>query len=547
MKPTRRRALVASIIFLLLGLYSARPIPALANISSDFRQCANMDSSLGDCHWINSVLQGSKSKYIEGMSVPQRLILTDISGASGTTHTLHFHVDATKGGLHAYDWLTSWDQARVAAIQGGIPYNDLFGQTCNAEFDGVLAACQSLAASANHVDVDVPDDAFVSNDGATQPHITAYETAFGNRTVEIFGDASITGEMLTLSHTVPDQRDTGDSTINYSLSWTSASTQIMIELAGHLALGPKVGGIGWGQGLGAGSIPGGPFHISLDDLDGSSLGSQDNQIQPGSGVVVPPQLIVIKHVVGGPNIASDFQITVTATNPSPATFPGAEAPGTTVTLGVGSYSVEEQNLTGYTESKSADCSGSIDAGQTKTCTITNTFKATTSLSTTPNPSTATVGDTLKDSATLSGGFNPTGSITFTLYSDAACTKLTYTDVVTVNGNGTYNTDSAGTPSGGNVSNAAGTWSWTADYSGDQFNSASSSKCGDEPVTVNKANTTIATTQDPSTATVGATLSDKATLSGGFKPTGTITFTLYSDTACTKAGVRPAGSVKGAGA
>ena len=180
MKPTRRRALVASIIFLLLGLYSARPIPALANISSDFRQCANKDSSLGDCHWINSVLQNSKSKYIEGMSVPQRLILTDISGASGTTHTLHFHVDATKGGLHAYDWLTSWDQARVAAIQGGIPYNDLFGQTCNAEFDGVLAACQSLAASANHVDVDVPDDAFVSKDGATQPHITAYETAFGN-------------------------------------------------------------------------------------------------------------------------------------------------------------------------------------------------------------------------------------------------------------------------------------------------------------------------------------------------------------------------------
>src|SRR5258707_5016857 len=76
---------------------------------------------------------------------------------------------------------------------------------------------------------------------------------------------------------------------------------------------------------------------------------------------------------------------------------------------------------------------------------------------------------------------------------------------------------------------------------------SSSKCGDEPVTVNKANPTIATTQDPASATVGATLSDKATLSGGFNPTGTITFTLYSDTACTKSGFSAAGRVNGAGA
>ncbi|HZC03490.1 MAG TPA: hypothetical protein VE844_19705, partial [Gammaproteobacteria bacterium] len=50
---------------------------------------------------------------------------------------------------------------------------------------------------------------------------------------------------------------------------------------------------------------------------------------------------------------------------------GAASPGTTVTLDAGSYSVDEVELSGYTKSLGTDCSGSIAAGETKTCTITN--------------------------------------------------------------------------------------------------------------------------------------------------------------------------------
>ena len=88
-------------------------------------------------------------------------------------------------------------------------------------------------------------------------------------------------------------------------------------------------------------------------------------------------LVVIKTVENdnttnpGTKTASDFNITVTGTNPSPATFVGAGSPGTTVTIGSGSYSVDEAADTDYTKTRSADCSGTISAGQTKTCTITN--------------------------------------------------------------------------------------------------------------------------------------------------------------------------------
>jgi hypothetical protein len=42
-----------------------------------------------------------------------------------------------------------------------------------------------------------------------------------------------------------------------------------------------------------------------------------------------------------------------------------------LTVDAGAYSVNEPDVAGYTASYSADCIGTIAAGQTKTCTITN--------------------------------------------------------------------------------------------------------------------------------------------------------------------------------
>src|SRR5439155_539479 len=64
-------------------------------------------------------------------------------------------------------------------------------------------------------------------------------------------------------------------------------------------------------------------------------------------------------------------------NDTPDDFAGAEDPGTTVTLDAGSYSVSEGAVAGYTESASADCSGTIANGETKTCTVTNDDQAAT--------------------------------------------------------------------------------------------------------------------------------------------------------------------------
>lgn len=107
-------------------------------------------------------------------------------------------------------------------------------------------------------------------------------------------------------------------------------------------------------------------------LHGRALGQTEVTLIANT-VSIPAILHVIKHVItdnGGTADASDFTMNVTGTNVSNPSFVGAEG-GTTVTLDAGSYSVDENVFSGYTKSLGANCSGTIAAGDTKTCTITN--------------------------------------------------------------------------------------------------------------------------------------------------------------------------------
>jgi hypothetical protein len=256
---------------------------------NDFRQCANNETTgtvtgLGNCHWIGSILQSGNSLYVEGMSVPQQAIFTAIAATVGNVHTLTFEVDFTKGGGHGYDWLTSYAQAVAAAATAGIT---LTLNPCGPELPASLVStCNSLRSGTNTFTVTVPDDPFVSSDGSTQSRINGYESIYGDRTIMIYGNASISAASLTLTHSVPDLGDTGDSTVFYTLSWTSTSTAVLVEMAGHLAKGGTEPDA-WGVGQGVSSIQGGPSHFSLRQLDGASTGGQDNSIN--SGGVVPAQ------------------------------------------------------------------------------------------------------------------------------------------------------------------------------------------------------------------------------------------------------------------
>jgi hypothetical protein len=144
------------------------------------------------------------------------------------------------------------------------------------------------------------------------------------------------------------------------------------------------------------------------------------------------------------------------------------------------------------------------------------------------------GNKLTDTATLAGGYSPTGLITFKLYDPTS--TLRDTETATVNGDKDYPTPT------GFVPDMAGTWQWVASYGGDGNNTAVASAMGDEPVVVSKAGPTIATTLSKSRAEVGTAIHDSATLTGvTADASGTVKYTVFSDAACS-AGTQDAGTV-----
>ena len=150
-----------------------------------------------------------------------------------------------------------------------------------------------------------------------------------------------------------------------------------------------------------------------------------------------------------------------------------------------------------------------------------------------------VGTQIHDTAQVSGGANPTGTVSFFLYppSDTDCTSgnspgwVQHVDV-TLGADGSAT--SAATPF---TTTQVGTYNWIATYNGDANNDSATTKCSDEQVTIGKDPTTVSTIASAG-GVVGTAIHDSAHVTGTFQPTGTVTFTLYgpTDTTCSGAGI-----------
>jgi hypothetical protein len=147
--------------------------------------------------------------------------------------------------------------------------------------------------------------------------------------------------------------------------------------------------------------------------------------------------------------------------------------------------------------------------------------------------TVPVGGSISDTATLSGGVSPTGTITFTLFGpdNATCSGTPiFTSTKAVNGNGDVTSDSYTTT-------AAGTYRWVARYSGDGNNAAAGPTACNDPFeqTVGTKITPGIVTRASAAVPAGGAISDTATLSNAFNPTGTITFTVFGPNNATCSG------------
>lgn len=146
-----------------------------------------------------------------------------------------------------------------------------------------------------------------------------------------------------------------------------------------------------------------------------------------------------------------------------------------------------------------------------------------------------VGTQIHDTAQVSGGDNPTGTVTFFLFSPSDATCRTNEDGAGAIWSGSValgadgSASSAGSPF---TTTEVGTYNWIATYSGDANNKGASTACSDEPVVIGMDPSSMTTTASSGGPT-GTVIHDTATVTGSSDMTGTVTFTLFapSDATC----------------
>ncbi|MHB9093001.1 MAG: hypothetical protein ACYC7H_16450, partial [Chloroflexota bacterium] len=355
-------AAVLALALLSLALPSgAAPAPPSPSVGT-YDQCSNdlgtgyTSGDLG-CRWINGNLNANNSTYYEGDATVQRLWLTGM--VPGSQHTVTVKYGTTKGGKHAYDFLTTWNWSEDW-ISDADRCQDITG--CEAAPELTLA----IPKDANARGFDGAASVFSMRGGsltsATTPAIVSGTYAGDSETVITVGfTAASSGSMCTTKGSV--------TTCDAAL-WFGA----------HVAETASWTGIDGTTG--ATTIPGSPYHVALDAVDGTAIGSRDNQMQ-SNAIILPTTLKLVKTVTndnGGTAVPDDWTLSAAAASPTDLNFSNLGGSGTfqNVHFGVG-YVLSESAKAGYTAGnwlcdKTGVLSGStvtLAMGDAVTCTITN--------------------------------------------------------------------------------------------------------------------------------------------------------------------------------
>ena len=345
-----------------------------------YDQCSNDDGdgyAIADtgCRWTQGNIQSNNSTYFEGDSTVQRLWMEGY--VPGSSHTITFKYGTTKGGSHAYDYLTTWN-----ASENWVTVAD----RCQ-DVTGCTTASETTAVMQN--DPNVTDS--IEPAGASRL-FTIRGATITNVSVPTIVTGSYAGDsetVVTIAFTVGAANGPMCSTKKVQ-GQDVTSCGMAVWFGAHVAKGSEW--TAFNSTTGAGAIPGSPYHVALDAEDGTSIGQRDNQMQ-SAAIVQTSSITIIKDAV--PNDAQDFAFTTTGTGLSGFSLDddtNATLSNTKVfnSLTAGTYTITEGTVAGWSLTGNLNCVDpttnstinlgtrtatiNLAAGENVTCTFVNTLQ-----------------------------------------------------------------------------------------------------------------------------------------------------------------------------
>jgi hypothetical protein len=439
-------------------------------------------------NWVNGDANGTKAHWQEGDFVPYRV---RISGIKAGTHRLEIHYDEVSSSKHAFDYLGSYDASETTSSTP----TELHANKNNPCIDVVqtnemaAAECNPTAVPAGHTSaIPIPTLEDCGESAGTGPALTSSP---GN--VVIFGPSGTSlGTVEYHEQNIPSGKGSCSTSvyINFTSPVIDSTHTIVIAWGGHIASEAD-----WGAGNSAVAIHGSPYHMYVDGLDGTG-GAVDHQLSTSAIVFRPSITTDIQNSLGVSLAGASIPVNTTVHDTATMTGATGNAGGTvtynrfttidctgtptpqtvTVTNGIVPNSSDFTPTTAGSYSYQAVYSGSSGPPENlaamSPCEPLTVMKVQPAISTTALSS-VILGGSLHDTAHLTGGFNPTGMIAFTLYAagDTTCKTALKTVQTEVNkGDGDYESPA--------VAPAVGGYQWVASYSGDANNLAATTSCND---------------------------------------------------------------------
>jgi hypothetical protein len=250
-------------------------------------QCANgavggVPVQCAGVGWQNGNLNHNQAHYLEGQSIPYRLVFSGMVIGSTNTVTIEWDTTENSGGNHAIDYLTTFDQTETTADPcSGVP------------------GCNLLVKDT----FPIPLDANVGsgNDGIPGNADDIVQTPG----VFTLFDGMILG---VSTYTVTGDYATGSQT-SITITFRANSAAPVLAWGGHIATR-----VDWGIIHSAIAISGSPYHMRVLDINGSG-GNQDRSLS-SSATIFPGQITIIKDA--RPNTGQIFGFV--ATGPDVSNF-----------------------------------------------------------------------------------------------------------------------------------------------------------------------------------------------------------------------------------
>jgi CSLREA domain-containing protein len=225
--------------------------PNLLVANAELNQCANgpVGGSAVPCSdsaWVSTNVNDTVAHWVEGDSVPFRQVLTGFT--VGTDHTVTIGYDTTKGGKHAFDYLTSFDRTETFAM-GNNPCSGVPGCSLGTFSTAPIAIDPNVTAGFDQIPGNTDD--------ITQ--IPGVFTLFGG-TITGVSAYTTTGSYA------------GDSHTTVTISFHANQAGMVLAWGGHIATRQD-----WGSDNTTISTTGSPYHMDQESCS-FSCASEDRAI-----------------------------------------------------------------------------------------------------------------------------------------------------------------------------------------------------------------------------------------------------------------------------